>query len=257
MSKSRIDRDRIALERFLTYMLLTRPDEFGLVPEKGGYPLKDVIKALAEEGRPVRESGIRELNHLAVAQDRPQPFRIEDNLLTPVLEAPPQPVPVDQLPTLLFGSCRRRGHRHTLERGLSPGRSGWVVLADTEELAVRIGRRYDREPVLITVEAARALSQGFFFAQLESRLFLTNELPVHLLHLPPLPKERPEKQADKTGKVKESKPFLPSPEQMPGSVDLNLDRDPDRKRAEQRDRKRSKKEWQKDRRGHRRDKTKW
>ena len=235
-------------------MLLVRPDEFGLVPESGGYPLKEVIKALAEEGRQVREGGIRELNTLAVADGRDQPFRIEDNVLIPIGAALPDPVPADYVPTLLYGSCRRRGHAHALERGLAPGRSGWVVLADTEELAARIGRRSDREPVLITVEADRALAQGLYFARLGEHLFLTNELPVHLLQIPPLPKERPEKSVPVKDKAKESKPFMPSPDKMPGSVELVLGQDPGIKKAEQRDRNRSKKEWQKDRRNRRRGK---
>ncbi len=257
MAKSRTNQARADLERLLGYMLLKRPDEFGLVPVDGGYPLKDVLKALAEEGRRVRESGIRELNALAVAEGRPQPFAVEENLLIPTEGAPPEPSPADAVPTLLYGTCRQRGHAHTLENGLAPGRLGWVVLADSRELALRIGQRIDREPILITVEADRALSQGFYFAGSGEHLFLTNELPPHLLHLPPLPKERPEKEAPKAGKAREPKPFMPSPERMPGSVELALDRDPDQKRSEQRERNRSKKEWQKDRRGRRREKGKW
>ena len=238
-------------------MLLNRPDEFGLVPERGGYYLKDVLKALAEEGRPVRESAIRELNAVALAQGRAQPFAMEEDRLVPAQAAPPTPVPADEVPTLLYATCRRRAHAHTLERGLSPGRLDWVVLADSESLALRMGQRSDQEPVLITVEAGRAASQGLYFAGLGEHLFLTNELPPHLLQVPPLPKERPEKESSKQDRDRESRPFMPHPERMPGSVELSLGRGPEEKRTEQRDRKRSKKEWQKGRRDSRRERDRW
>ncbi len=257
MAKSRINQARVDLERFLTYMLLARPDEFGLAPEGRGYFLKDVLKALAEEGRPVRESAVRELNTLAAAEGRDQPFLIEENILVPTQGPLPQASPADETPPLLFGFCRRKAHAHTLERGLGPGRSGWVVLARTRELAARIGARSDREPVLITVEAERAMAQGVYFAALGEHLFLTNELPPHLLQMPPPPKERPEKAGPKQEKSKEPRPFMPSLERMPGSVELSLGQDPELKAAEQRGRKKSKKEWQKDRRSHRREKDKW
>ena len=257
MAKSRINQARVDLERFLTFMLLVRPDEFGLVPEGGGYYLKDVLKALAEEGRPVRESALRELNTLAVADGRAQPFLIQENTLVPTSGPLPVPAPAEVVPPLLYGSCRRKAHAHTLDQGLAPGRSQWVVLARTRELASRLGRRQDREPVLITVEAERAMAQGLYFASLGENLFLTNELPPHLLQIPPLPKERPEQAGTKPDKAKEPRPFMPPPDRMPGSVELTLGRDPDLKAEEQRDRQRSKKEWQKDRRNRRREKDKW
>ena len=54
----------VNLSRLMSYMLGTRPDEFGLVPNTDGYiPIKEVLKAISEEPGSgyVRESHVKEV----------------------------------------------------------------------------------------------------------------------------------------------------------------------------------------------------
>lgn len=255
MAKAKLSQSRQELRRLLDYMLLVRPDEFGLIPEEGGFRLKEVLAALHEEGRPCRESQIRELNHLAVAEGQPEPYLFQGPFLTPASEKPPGPEPADMVPGQLFSFCRRRAHRHVMERGLAPGRGEWVVLAGDEETALKLGRRQDQDPVLVRVEAERAWEEGVTFRRYGRSLYLSTELPPRLIHLPPLPKERP--QEEPKPKAKAAGPFMPPLEGMPGSFTLRPERGPEERRSEQRERRKSKKGWQKDRRSGRRQKDGW
>lgn len=240
-------------------MLARRPDEFGLVPAPGGYRLKDVLKALVEEGRPIRESQLNELNALAVAEGQPPPVIIDQGRISLADSQPPQAEPVDEPPVLLYGFCRRRAHAHVLERGLVPAEGESIVLAEDETLAERIGRRQDADPIIIVVQAQRAAEWGVVFRRLGRSLYLAEELSPKLLQLPPLPKETPDK--DKPARPPKPSPKaewsyppvgrLPGEQAAPGSFFPDFS-DPDEKKKERRQREKAKKQRRTDRRQERR-----
>jgi putative RNA 2'-phosphotransferase len=242
------------LHKALAYALGRRPDEFGLVSEGGAYRVKDILKALAEEGWSTREAQLQELNLEAVASGEPLPLIFEGEWLRLAGGAPPEPVAVSEIPALLYAHCRWRAHATVGEKGLWPGRGPWVVLVEDQEMAYRLGRRLEPEPLVFPVEAERALAGGVNFHRLGERLYLCPELPPRFLRLPPPPKERPEKEA----KVKPPPegPRLPPPESLPGSFLLRLDKDRDKGGSEEKGaaRAKRKKDWQSDRRRQRRDK---
>ncbi len=230
-------------------MLSRRPDEFGLVPQDGSYRLKDVLKALQEEGSPVGEGRLAELNVLAAADGEPAPLAIEGGRISWRKQVPPEPSYVDEPPALLYGFCRRRAHAHVTERGLGPSSGEWVVLAEEKAMAERLGRRIDREPIIIVVQARRAAETGQVFHRLGQAVYLTDEIAPHLLTLPPPPKDKPDR--EKPART-EPRPRMPAPDAMPGSFRLGVETD-DRKQ-ERRRRERSKKARLKERRRRRRGK---
>lgn len=259
MSPSKINQARQSLYKLVEYVLARRPDEFGLAPEGGTYRLKEVIKALAEEGRPVRESQFKEINALALADGQPQPLIIEEGRINlSGLEAP-EPLWEDSPPVLLYGFCRRRAQAHVLERGLSGAEGRPATLCRDEEMARRLGQRIDPDPIIITVEAARAVKQGVALFRVGELIFLSDPLGPHLLHLPPLPKEKEGR--DKKPKKKDrlgsdpifgdqaDGPRMPSPDAMPGSFFMTSD--PEAKAREKRERVKAKKKWQQERRDRR------
>lgn len=255
MSPSKINQARQSLYKLVEYALARRPDEFGLVPEGGSYKLKDVIKAFAEEGRPIRESQFREINALAVAESRTQPLVIEEGRISLAELEIPEPLWEDSPPVLLYGFCRRRAHAHVFERGLAGADGRAAVLCRDEEMARRLGRRIDPNPIIVTVEAARAADQGVPMFRLGEALFLADPLGPHLLHLPPPPKDKDveDKKAAKQSRPRSvppgDGPRMPELDALPGSFFMSAD--PEAKAREKRERAKAKKKWQQDRRDHR------
>lgn len=257
MTRSRTNQARQELGRILEYALLRRPDEFGLYPEEGRYRLKDVLKALAEDGRQVRESQIKELNTLAVADGLAPPYILEGGAIAPTAQTPPEPEDVWEVPVLLYGFCRRKAHRHVMERGLAPSTGEWVLLSPDREKAILWGTRVDRQPVLVTVRAEEGLRSGVLFRCLGDHLYLATELGPHLLDMPALPKERPEKEVPAKP---EKGPRMPQPDHSPGSIELGLEQvfeDPREKKKRKQEQARSKKKWQQERRKKRRGRDQW
>ena len=210
-----------ALSKLLTYVLVHRPDEFGLVLDREGFiPVKDLQQAIAEEEgwSYVRTSHITEV---AYGSDREKFELVDDRIryaghvVQYEAAAPPQ--------TLYYGS-RRRVYPHILQRGLDPGEKQYVPLAIDSALALRIGRRRDPEPILVEIRAQHANDEGVAIYQTHPLLYLAGHVPSAYISGPPIAEIIPEKkQQPRQGESHQEPPVI---QELPGSVLLNLRMEP-------------------------------
>jgi putative RNA 2'-phosphotransferase len=205
------------LEKLMSYILGRRPDEFGLVLNDQGFVrMKDLLKAISEEPGwgYVRKSHIDEV--LMTSSEKS--FVLEndnikavcrDDSLAPGTEVVP--------PKLLYHCVRRRAYPVVCQQGIIPLGPPRVYLATTKELALRMGKRRDPAPVLLTVQAQRAFEAGVRFLKQGRLIYITDNVPVGYVTGPPLPKEKKE-EASKLVKT------LPMPEGLPGSFTFEVER---------------------------------
>jgi putative RNA 2'-phosphotransferase len=236
------------LSRFMAYVLGRKPDEFGLVPDENGYiKIKDFLKALCEENdfRNIRRS---DLDEILLTLPEP-PFEIHDQLIRATdREELPGIVPAVQPPKLLYTCVRQKSHRFTMEKGIFPVGYNRVVLSSDSEMAGRIGKRFDKEPIMLTVQVAKSIEQGLVFYQAGEKIFLAETIPVGCFTGPALPKEKPlnKKQQVVTEKV----------EPTPGSYMPDLSPEKEHKKKEYRKRRKDI-AWKKERKRKRQTGEKW
>jgi putative RNA 2'-phosphotransferase len=212
-----MDRSRSpqGLAKMLVYVLGRRPDEFGLVPDPEGFVrVKDLLKALHEEDgwRHVNPSHINEVllsvpeAGLELAEGR---IRARNRL------GPSTPDPA--LPKLLYACIRRRAYLHVHTEGIqvSTGAPG-VLLAADGEMAARLGRRIDPDPVILTVNVHLLIGSGRTLTPAGEGLFTTDAVPPGTFSGPPLPKEKPDETRAGGGRADAAEP-----EMMPGSFALD------------------------------------
>ena len=65
----------------------------------------------------------------------------------------------------------------------------WVVLSTTKEMALSIGRRRDRDPIMAEVRALKAYRGGVVFRMAGDLLYLVKSLEPRWMNIPPLPCE--------------------------------------------------------------------
>jgi putative RNA 2'-phosphotransferase len=198
------------LAKFITYILGHRPDEFGLIPDGQGFvKSKSLLKAVNEEPgwRYVRLSHLHELT-LSL---QPSPIEMNANLIRANDRADlPGRTRPSQLPKLLFTAVRRRAYPVVLEKGIPPGGDGYIVLSGDEQMAIRLGRRMDNDPVILTVHTNASPTADIAFQQYGIGLYLAQHIPVEAFSGPPLPKERP-------AEASSAKPKEPAAPKTPGS----------------------------------------
>lgn len=180
-----------SLSKLLAYVLGRRPDEFGLVPDQNGYvKIKELLKALHEEEgwRYVRQV---HLNEICLTLPAP-PIEISEKLIrAKTRENLPQPETDPDLPKLLYTCIRTKAYVHVHEKGLFPAAATLVTLSSDKDMALRIGRRSDPSPVVLTIHVGQAIDRGVFIYRVGEKLFLADSLPASCINGPPLPKEKP------------------------------------------------------------------
>ncbi len=193
-------------KKILSYILERHPGEFGLIPDEAGYvKIKDLLKALNETDgwRNIRESTIREL----LLVDKDPPVEIDDNRIRArQRDYLPQIEPVPEPPKILYTSVRKKAYPHVLEKGIfSPDNIG-VILSPDREMATRLGRRKDREPVVLTVHTTQAAGRNIAFSRFTEMLCIADHIPPDVLTGPPLPKK-----AEKAKKPSPARPKTTQP----------------------------------------------
>ena len=215
---------RERLSKLLSYILGHRPDEYGLVLDPEGYvSTKELLQALHEEEgwSFVRRDHLQELT---LTSDRAH-FVMDDNRIRASYgHSLPVSIRYESVepPKILYHATRRRTYPVILIQGLKPKGRQYVLLATTRELALRMGRRRDPDPVLLEIQALKAHHEGIPFYRANELIFLVEALPPQYLMGPPLSKikmDRPpkEKKAEEKAPLPFAsqdlglQPFLPPP----------------------------------------------
>lgn len=204
-------------KKMLTYILERRPDEFGLVPDADGFVgLKTLLKALNEEAgwRHVRR---HQIEQLVVGHARARFEIAEHRIRCRQREHLPQKTISRDPPGLLYGCIRQRAYPKVHDQGVHPAGTAGFTLAVDKAMALRMGRRSDNHPVLLTVHTGLAQEQGSRFFRYGD-LFIVDTLQPGTFTGPPLPPERPQERDAPPEKLAPKTPgsFPLSPPKKPG-----------------------------------------
>jgi putative RNA 2'-phosphotransferase len=148
----------IQLSKKLSYALRHRPEEFGLTPDEHGFiPLEEVCRQLD-----VSHDDIAEV----LAQSPKRRFEIRDEAIR-TLYGHSYPVKLD-LPdyvegNVLYHGTSRRASARILREGLKPSGRQYVHLSKNSDDARQVGRRRDRNPIILRINIRRAKEKGAKF----------------------------------------------------------------------------------------------
>jgi putative RNA 2'-phosphotransferase len=223
----------------MAYMLGHCPFEFGLVPDSDGFvSVKELLQAFHEEpgwGH-VREGSIREV----LMGEARSLFESDDGKIRTIDRRWAfDETELVQLPArILYLGIRRHAHPVVMEKGFMGIEGRSYVLSPDREMAERIGRRRDPNPVLLEIRAEAAHSEGLVIRRFGD-LFLMEEIPVRFISGPPVPKSVIKARQEKEDK-KQSQPV--ATQFQPGTFILDLERDPHMPKKDKGRKKRSWKE---------------
>ncbi|MCP4748300.1 MAG: hypothetical protein GY874_19505 [Desulfobacteraceae bacterium] len=192
--------------KFITYVLGRKPQEFGLIPDDQGFVnIKLLLKALNEEigWRHIKKGHLLELT-LSLT---PPPIEIEGSKIRAKDRSQlPALTPAYEPPKLLYTAIRHKAYPVVHEKGIQPRPSTPVILSTIKQMAQRLGKRIDNDPVILTVQVERTIEEGAYYRQFGDCLFLADFIPKNTFSGPPLPKQppkekRPSKQKTVTAPV--------------------------------------------------------
>ncbi len=240
------------LAKFIGYILERHPDEFGLVLDPNGFvKIKELVKAVNEE----EGYGYVRRSHLNEIQiSIPACLEIVDDTIRAVnRQRLTAPAPAECPPQILFTCVRSKAHAAILEKGIFPQGAEHVVLSSEQEMAERIGRRKESQPVVVRVHTGQSHQQGVRFYQSGESLFLADYIPLNCFTAPPLPKEKPEN--EKAGKAAKRQKPKQEGNFTPGSFYMDINPEKKSKKTGSKP-KSGKTPWKKDRKRLRKQKEK-
>lgn len=175
------------LEKFLFYVLAKRPDEFGLMLDSGGFvKITDLIRAVSEEEgfRYIRESHLKEILFLTSESI----FETSDDRIRAINRSGLEKFE-NILPKLLYYAVKRKAYGHILEKGIFPDHGySHIVLSSDQNMALRIGKRKDSQPVIVTVPTTVAVTEGTDLNRIGEKLYNSRHIPASCISGPPLEK---------------------------------------------------------------------
>jgi len=212
------------LEKILFAMLGRQPDAFGIVLDQGGWIyINELHQAL------MKETGFSHITKRGLTQFfslyRPEKFEWQENYVRVRLELQSPDLTIYNEatpPELLYVSIRPKAHAHVIARGLqSSNNKKRIVLSTEKEMALKIGKRRDKDPIIVEIMALKSNKAGVVFRRAGKGLYLVEGLDPQWMNIPPLPPVR-EKDKHKEPKSGEARPvgkkipkgIAPRPEQI-------------------------------------------
>ncbi len=192
------------LEKILFAMLGRQPDAFGIVMDEGGWiSIKELHLAL------MKETGFSHITPRGLTQFfflyRPEKFEWQENhvRVRPELQSPDLTIYKEATPPeLLYVSIRPKAHAHVIAHGLqSSNNKKWIVLSTEKEMALKIGKRRDKDPIIAEIMAIKSNKAGVVFRRAGKGLYLVKSLDPQWMNIPPLP---PVREKDKHREPKSS-----------------------------------------------------
>lgn len=176
----------VTLSKFMALVLRHAPGRFGLAPDDEGYvPLDELVLVVksrrggerldAGDIRRVVASSDKQRYEIAGAKIR---ARYGHSLEQRITYPPAEP------PAVLYHGTSPDALPLIRREGLRSMRRQYVHCAIEPGLALTVGSRHARAPVLITVRAREAHAAGLSFYSPEPRIYLADAIPAGFLELP-------------------------------------------------------------------------
>ena len=179
------------LAKIISYILGRNPAEFGLVPDPDGFvKIKEFLKVVQDEKglKHVRRSSIDEI--LISVPNSMIEIR-GDQIRSKEFQASSSYLQAKDIPKILFTCVRRKAYGNVIEKGISPMGFSHVILSSNSDMAEKIGRRRDPEPVKLVVQTQGCMDKGTVFYEAGETLYLAESIPLGCFAGPPLPKQKP------------------------------------------------------------------
>jgi putative RNA 2'-phosphotransferase len=176
------------IEKIALNILGHNPDEFAVVLEPEGWiKLKTLLMAMVED------AGLTWVSHGLLKQFftfySGEKFELNENSVR--LRPDYQPVEMPSIirkppPDILYTPIRARAYNTVSSRGLTGFGEQWIVLSTDRDKAERLGRRREKEPVIVEVKASMAEQSGNDFYKYGKSLYLSKKIDALWIILPPL-----------------------------------------------------------------------
>ena len=163
------------ISRYMSYLLRHNPEELK-IDERGYVSLSDLLEKLRKRFPQVDEKLVREI----VEKSERKRFEIRNGRIRAVYG---HSIPVnldlkeDKEIKILYHGTTPEAAEKILKTGLKPMKRRWAHLSPTIDIAIKVGMRRTRKPVILEIDAEKARENGIKFYKATDQVYLTKYVP--------------------------------------------------------------------------------
>lgn len=173
------------LSKEISYALRHAPLEYGLeVDDEGWVPIEQLLDASHKEKRWKNICGA-DLSKMIEQSEKKRHEIKEGNIRALYGHSLPMKILKEEKipPNILYHGTARESVKSILENGLLPRSRQYVHLSQDLETAKKVGKRHDVKPIILTIDAKTACSEGVKFYVGNEKVWLADEILPKYIHV--------------------------------------------------------------------------
>ncbi|MBS3819744.1 RNA 2'-phosphotransferase [bacterium] len=169
-------KNRTKVSKFMSLLLRHRPQNFGLTVDKYGFADFNKVFDILMKKFP----GLEKKDVYKLIENAPnQRFQIKEGKIRARYGHSIEIKPGGRshtVPEVLYHGTSPKNWGSIQNKGLKPGKRKFVHLSISVKDALRVGKRKDRHPLILKIDAQTAQKNGLPFWK-EEKVYLTKEVP--------------------------------------------------------------------------------
>ena len=181
--------DYTKLSKEISYALRHAPWEYELeLDEEGFVPVEQLIHALNESGEYKETITKDDILHIIKISEKKR-HELKDGKIRALYgHTVPSHIRKETVvpPDILYHGTSHKAYDIIINSGLKPMSRQFVHLSTDTDTAVRVGKRRDKKPVILMIDAKRAYADGvIFYSSGYEKVILADFVPAEYLSIKP------------------------------------------------------------------------
>jgi putative RNA 2'-phosphotransferase len=168
------------LSKEISYALRHAPWEYELELDSVGFvPVEQLLNSINESDDYEREITVNDFEHIIEISDKKR-FEIQGDKIRALYgHSVPMHISKEPIlpPDILYHGTSHKAYDSIMSGGLKPMGRQYVHLSVDTETAVQVGKRRDRNPVILKIDAAKASKDGIIFYEGNDKVILADYVP--------------------------------------------------------------------------------
>lgn len=178
--------DYIKLSKEISYVLRHNPNKYNLNMDENGYVLiAELLNGLNNSKQFKELITLNDLKEVIKVCDKER-FKIDDDKIKALYgHTISLKIKMEEVipPDILYHGTTKKALDSILNKGLDKRKRQYVHLAKEKEVAYRVGKRRDEEPVILKIAAKEACLDGIIFYYGGDDIYLTKYIPINYISI--------------------------------------------------------------------------
>ena len=175
----------VQMSKKMAYALRHKPEECGLKLDKDGFTSVDGVLGFLRSNKGFGDVTMQDINDMMATLDKKR-FELKDNnirayyghsCLQKIEKIASKP------PEVLYHGTSRMAAEKILNEGITPQSRQFVHMSSDIETATKVGKRYDKTPVILAIDTQKADRDGLKFYLGNQTTWLSEYIPPEYISI--------------------------------------------------------------------------